>query len=146
MGDTIHQEALPLEAHCPIKALARRVHHILSMGGSEDTLICAFKESKTSVWQHVTAQNMVKTVRLHVKIHNLTNPKLDPDLIGAHSLRAGGAMALKLNGASDTTIMKLGRWSGLTFLMYIHTQIAHLSQGITTKMNKAIPFVNIAHF
>ena len=146
MGDTIHQEALPKEAHCPIKALARRIHHILAMGGSDDTLICAFKEKKSETWQHITAQNMVDTVRLHVKVHNLTHPRLDPVLIGAHSLRAGGAMALKLNGAPDTTIMKLGRWSGLTFLMYIHTQIAHLSQGITSQMNTTIPFVNIAHF
>ena len=39
-------------------------------------------------------------------------------------------MALKLTGADDTTIIKLGRWSGLTFLQYIHNQIAHLSANL----------------
>ena len=71
---------------------------------------------------------------------------IDPDLIGAHSLRAGGAMALKLQGVSDTIIMKQGRWSGLTFLMYIHNQIAHLSKGLSQKMSIDMEFVNIANF
>ncbi len=38
-----------------------------------------------------------------------------------HSLRAGGAMALKLAGASDSTIMRVGWWTSLTYLTYIHT-------------------------
>jgi len=54
-------------------------------------------------------------------------------VVGVHSLRAGGAMALKLNDYSDTTIQKLGHWSSLTFLQYIHNQIAHLSSGIAPK-------------
>ena len=146
MGDTIHQEALTKgQAHCPIRALARRVHHILSHGGTQDSLICAYKDNNNK-WDHISAQTMVHTVRYHVSMHNLSHPHIDLGIVGAHSLRAGGAMALKLNGANDTTIMKMGRWSGLTFLMYIHTQIGNLSRGITTQMDTEIPFVNIAHF
>ena len=40
---------------------------------------------------------------------NLYNKGIDQTLVGVHSLRAGGAMALKLNGESDTVIMKIGR-------------------------------------
>jgi hypothetical protein len=36
--------------------------------------------------------------------------------ISSHSLRAGGAMALKLSGSSDSTIMRVGRWTSLTYL------------------------------
>jgi len=32
----------------------------------------------------------------------------------SHSLRAGGAMAMKLSGASDSTIMRVGGWTSLT--------------------------------
>ena len=46
-------------------------------------------------------------------------------MVGAHSLRVGGAMAMKVNGVDTETIMKHGRWTGLTFMMYIHNQIAH---------------------
>jgi hypothetical protein len=65
-------------------------------------------------------------------------------LVGAHSLQAGGAMALKLHGFSDTTIMKMGRWTSLTFLQYIHMQIAHLAKDISEKMSMPLPFLNIA--
>ena len=53
-------------------------------------------------------------------------------------------MALKLQGASDTTIMKIGRWTSLTFLQYIHNQIAHLNKNISLQMSKRIKFQNIA--
>ena len=75
---------------------------------------------------------------------NLAKQAINPDLIGAHSLCAGGAMALKLHGYDDTTIMKMGRWTSLTFLQYIHNQIAHLSKDILKKMSIDLPFVNVA--
>ena len=55
-------------------------------------------------------------------------------------------MAMKLNGIDGETIMKHGRWTGLTFMMYIHNQIAHLSEDLSQKMSKALPFLNIANF
>jgi hypothetical protein len=48
--------------------------------------------------------------------------------VSSHSLRAGGAMALKLSGSSDSTIMRVGRWTSLTYLTYIHTQIEALTR------------------
>ena len=80
------------------------------------------------------------------RVLGLDKQGLDADLLGAHSLRAGGAMALKLMGVADTIIMKHGRWSGLTFLMYIHNQIAHLSCDLSQKMSIDMPFVNITNF
>ena len=38
----------------------------------------------------------------------------------------------------------MGRWSCDTFLMYIHTQIAHLGKDISKDMSKELPFLNIA--
>ena len=63
--------------------------------------------------------------------------------MGTHSLRAGGAMALKLNGVSDTTIKKSGRWTSMAFLQYLHNQIGHLSAGISRPMEKKVPFRNM---
>ena len=60
--------------------------------------------------------------------------------ISSHSLRAGGAMALKLCGASDSTIMRVGRWTSLTYLTYIHTQIGALTAGLAGKMTTAFTF------
>ena len=37
------------------------------------------------------------------------------DDVSSHSLRAGGAMAMHLNGAKPLDIMKQGRWKSYTF-------------------------------
>ena len=83
-------------------------------------------------------------VRESAKDLKLQEVAIDPDLLGSHSLRAGGAMSLKLHGFDDTTIMKMGRWTSLTFLQYIHNQIAHLSKDVSRKMSQPLPFLNIA--
>lgn len=42
------------------------------------------------------------------------------------------------------TIMKVGHWTTLTFLSYIHNQIAHLTAPISQAMATPIPFFNAA--
>ena len=147
MGETIHHEAItPSITECPIKALAYRVHHILSNGGNDNTLLCAYMDKDTNNFQNVMSSDIVNAVRKATATLQLNKHAIDPDLVGAHSLRAGGAMALKLGGATDIDIKKYGRWSSLTFTQYIHTQIGHLSKGMSTKMSHKIPFVNVAAF
>ncbi len=141
MGDTIHQEAVS-GPNCPVKALAYRVSHILSHGGSDDNLLCDYYDN--GKWDSIVSNDIIKGLQSAASLLNLSKVAIDPDLIGAHSLRAGGAVALRLHGYDDTTIMKFGRWTSTTFLMYIHNQIAHLSQGISQKMSRPLPFINIA--
>ena len=142
MGQTIHQEATGTP-DCPIQALAYRVHHILSSpNGSKNNYICDFYTDDQ--WCSITSSEIVKLVQAATRQLQLDNQAIDPDMVGSHSLRAGGAMALKLHGYDDTTIMKMGRWSGLTFLQYIHNQIAHLAKDISKKMSIPLPFVNIS--
>ena len=139
-GQTIHHESTgPTGA---VAALARRVHHILSNGGIEANLICAVCIEKK--WTSVESSHIVALVRLTAKSLKLHVQGIDPDLIGAHSLRAGGAMALKIWGFKDSTIRKFGRWSSDTWQMYIHSQICQLYEGVADKMSQHIPFKNIA--
>jgi hypothetical protein len=63
--------------------------------------------------------------------------------ISSHSLRVGGAMAMKLSGASDSTIMQVGRWSLLTYLTYIHLQIGALTAGLLRLMATQVRFQNV---
>ena len=88
--------------------------------------------------------NLITAIRTAIQTLKLENAGIDPDLVGVHSLQAGGTMFLQLQGESDTTIMKMRRWSGLTFLMYIHNQIGHLSKDLSSKMRRHVPFLNIA--
>ncbi len=146
MGQTVHLAAIPDIDDGPTQAIARRVKQILDDGGNENSLLCDYKLTPEGPWLAITPGEIIQTVREMVKSLNLHLQGIDPDLVGAHSLRAGGAVALKLSGFPDTTIMKQGRWSGLTFLMYIHNQIAHLSRDIAEKMSTELPFINIANF
>jgi hypothetical protein len=86
MGQTIHQEATGLDGG--VAALARRVHHILSNGGADTATICEIFDGKC--WSSVTSQDMVHTVRTAAQRLRLEQQGIDPDVIGAHSLRAGG--------------------------------------------------------
>ena len=141
MGQTIHQESSGPKGG--VAALARRIHHILTNGGNCDSLLCDFFPCRGTC-HSVTPTHLIRMLRTSVKALDLQKRGIDPDLVGVHSLRAGGAMALKLHGYNDTTIQKMGRWSSLTFLQYIHNQIAHLSHGVAAQMSVPLPFMNIA--
>ena len=57
---------------------------------------------------------MDRTMKQVAKLSGLATSKVSP-----HSLRAGGATALYVNGVSRETIMKLGRWKSDAALRYI---------------------------
>ena len=143
MGQVIHQQATNNPTDCPVQAVARRVHHILSNGGSSRNCICDYFEQSIG-WRDVQPAEIRSALHQAVIDLDLKSSGIDISLISLHSFRAGGAMALKLNGHNDTTIMKFGRWKSLTFLQYIHNQIAHISAGVSKSMSTELKFTNIA--
>jgi hypothetical protein len=120
MGETITHETIQNESHGPVTALARRVHHILDNGGNEETLLCDYLDDDGN-WTSVTASQMRSAVRASVKTLELHKNGIDPDLVGVHSLRAGGAMALKLQGVSDTHYQET-RTLDINDVLTIHPQ------------------------
>jgi hypothetical protein len=139
-GAVIHQEAVDT-VHCPVKCLARRVLHILSFSSEPSTPLSAYLYSGRI--RHVLASHINSAVKAAVRALQLHHCGFSADLVSSHSLRAGGAMAMKLNGEDRDTIRKHGRWSSDTFLMYIHEQIAAFSSGISKRMSRHIPFINL---
>jgi hypothetical protein len=63
----------------------------------------------------VTPHDISSTVKNTALILGLARYKIHPEDVSSHSLRAGGAMAIHLGGASATTIKISGRWSSDTF-------------------------------
>ena len=105
MGETISHEKLQNDCdHGTIVTTARRIHHILSNGGSEDNLLCDFLHNNEGTWQSIMSTEMRTAVQLGVTELGLQEHGIDPDLVGVHSLQAGSAMALKLQGVPETTI------------------------------------------
>ncbi len=138
-GAVIHHEAFrgPI---CPVAALARRVANLQS-GTNMCTLYTVYHASGRIstvldcdigivVWWGATYDGLM------TKGYTFTR-------ISSHSLRIGGAMAMKLSGASDSTIMRVGRWTSLTYLTYIHMQIRALTAGLAWCMSSAFTFQNV---
>jgi hypothetical protein len=69
---------------------------------------------------HVQPPYILFAVWRGAKLAKLTDSGYSLSRIGAHSLRASGAMALWLSGHGPEAIMKLGRWRTQTFLTSIH--------------------------
>jgi hypothetical protein len=137
-GATIHHTACGTW-FCPVQALARRVASILTQGCAPTTPL-----SFVSPGSHVTASNITALVHQAANDTNLVAQGYDLKRVSTHSLRASGAMALKIQGVADSLIMKIGRWTGLTFLTYIHSQIGALNTGLARRMAIRIHFINVA--
>jgi hypothetical protein len=125
---------------CPVAALAQRVANI-SVGPLTGTLNTVY--SGGTVISKVTDRDIGVAVRWGAIYDGLLLRGYTLNRISSHSLRAGGAMALKLSGASDSTIMRVGRWTSLTYLTYIQRQIGVLTAGLAWRMSKAFTFQNV---
>ncbi len=138
-GAVVHHDAIegPI---CPVAALARWIANIQQ--GPNKTPICwVYHASGSSSW--VTDQDIGRGVRWGATFDCLLTRGYTLDHISPHSLRAGGAMAMKLSGASDSMIMKVGWWTLLRYLTYIHSQIGMLTAGLAWRMSTAFTFQNM---
>ena len=142
-GQAIHHDCTGNQ-HSPVRSLARRVAHIMGNHGTPNSPIHTVHHPLYSRPRHVTANHINQVLKTAAEAIGLHHHGYQPSDVSSHSLRAGGAMALHLNGCDPTTIQKMGRWKSQTFLTYIHEQISAFSSGLSTKMSQAIPFTHIA--
>jgi hypothetical protein len=137
-GSTMHHTAHAGE-FCPIKALARRVHHLYTLDPTAPKLPL----SMVNIGSHISSNDITLAVRESVILSGLLNCGYNPTRVSAHSLRASGAMALRLNNVGEDLIKKLGRWSSSTWLTYIHSQISSLTAGLSERMTIHHVFYNV---
>jgi hypothetical protein len=137
-GATMHHTALP-SLFCPVKALANRVHHLFQMAPANPEIPISF----VGLGSHVTSSHITLAVRESVVLSGLLNSGYSPSRVSAHSLRASGAMALRLNDVGEDLIKKLGRWSSSTWLTYIHSQNSSLTAGLSKRMVVHHVFYNV---
>ena len=132
-GATLYHTATGGE-FCPVRSAARLLSAMNHMPPA--TSLGTFLDSDGQL-QRVTAQEIRDAVRHAARYDKLEEAGYDLCRIGSHSLRSGGATALKLAGYDEATIKKLGRWSTNTYLLYIQSQIANLTVGVATAMARA---------
>jgi integrase len=126
---------------CPVKSLAHRVHRLYTIDPVDATLPLSF----VNLGVHITSTHITRALREGVILAGLLNAGYNPTRVSAHSLRASGAMALRLNDVGEDLIKKLGRWSSSTWLTYIHSQISSLSAGLSERMTIHHVFYNVGN-
>ncbi len=139
-GAVVHHDAIggPI---CPVAALAHRVANIQQAKLKNCQINTVYSESgRRSL---VSDRDIGIAVQWGATCDCLLTRGYTLNRISSHSLRAGGAMAMKLSGASDSTIMQVGRWSSLTYLIYIHSQIGALTAGLSRLMATQVRFQNM---
>ena len=124
---------------CPVKAMARLMHE----GRHQPSHTKIGRYSSNHTWHSVTARHVRDLLRDGARQDNLVADGYDLSRIGTHSLRSGGAVALKLAGHDSDTIKKLGRWSSNTYLLYIQSQIAQLMVDVSATMMSGLRLHNL---
>ena len=107
----------------PVSCLERMIKRLLKINDDPEAPLCQYCDKCGRRWEfkQVTAPHILKAVKKEVRDKGLVNRGFDIDRVSTHSLRAGGAMAMILNGVSETVVKKRGRWGGATF----QTNILH---------------------
>ncbi len=139
-GAVVHHEAIGSPI-CPLTAMAHRVANIQQAKSVTCQLNAVYSESGRC--SQVSDRDIGIAVGWGATCDCLLTQGYTLNRISSHSLRAGGAMAMKLSGASDSTIMRVGRWSSLTYLTYIHLQIGALTAGLSKLMATQVRFQNV---
>jgi hypothetical protein len=108
-GDRISHSASGLLV-CPVRALARRVHHIMSHPQCSATDIISTYYSPHAHRPLALQPGDINTaIKITVRAIGLDKKGFPPNSVSSHSLRAGGAMAMHLNNIPSATIRKQGR-------------------------------------
>lgn len=138
-GAVVHHEAIG-GVVCPVAALARRIHNIRQ--GSQ-TCPISYVVHRNKQPTRVSDRDITTAVRWGATNDGLLDRGYTVSRVSSHSLRSGGAMALKLAGESSDTIMRVGRWTSNTYMTYIHAQIGTLAKGLAWRMSKHHTFHNV---
>lgn len=140
-GVCIHHSANGDPVLCPVKALARRYLHIIS---NTDKVDCELSAFFVDGIRHDLTDKMVRdSLKLAARRLNYEDRGIFEDQVDTHSLRAGGANALHLNGYSGREIQKMGRWRSDTFKEYITEGLNKFSEGMSKSMKKLFNYVNV---
>ena len=143
-GACIHHTAIEGDMWaCPVKALARRYTHIRQHTRNKNAFICTYFDK--AGMGSVTDNQIRFAVKFAAKSLQYDKRGIPINRVDTHSLRSGGACALKLAGHDDVEIRKMGRWAPKSnaFLEYIQQQLSTFSKGMAAGMSRIDTFTNV---
>ena len=104
-SQTLHQE-VHNTINWPIRAVIRRIKHIQAHTNDTNKIIGTYFATTFAPGKQDAPNQMNKAVKRAVKDLNLEVNGLRQAHVGSHSLHAGGATAMHLNGIDPITIKR----------------------------------------
>ena len=83
----------------------------------------------------IRASIVITLLRAECKRVGAARLRFAPEDVGTHSLRSGGATTMHIVDVPDRTLMAIGRWRLLGFMVYIQQQISSFSTGVSVHMS-----------
>jgi hypothetical protein len=117
-----------------VKAAIKIVKRLRQLGATDRTPIHQYLNSKQQT-RTLSASQCLTILRQFVE--NLPEKEvlgLSSSNIGNRSLRTTSAMAMALNGASDSEIQLYGRWKSLAFMDYLRPNVASFAAPMSRRM------------
>lgn len=140
-NQTLYHDASGDPLLCPVRAMAFLLHQL--RGLPDDTPLGSYRDGTNPLLARVRASDIRAMVRLGAVNDHLDAAGYDLSRIGSHSLRSGGAVRLKMAGADDGLIKKLGRWSSQTYERYIQPHIGPITRGLSARMAIPLRYWNV---
>jgi len=145
INKTITQERTNDPILCPVKRFAKRIQQIrLYKNTTLSTPINTVKIN--SHLYQISSKDNIDFLQKSVNSMDTALLGFEDHEIGTHSIRSGGAMAMKLAGIDDVTIQLLGRWKSNSFLKYIRKEVAQFTSSISNRMLENELFTHISNF
>lgn len=141
-GEVISQGRSGDPLNCPVKAVVRRVRHLLSHGAPQDTPLCAYYTTTTP--DYIRSRDITRALRTALTQFDPHTIDIRAGDIDARSLRSGGATALLCAGIDRDTTQLLGRWRSDAMLRYLHVQanpaMNHIARAMFQAPVSFLPF------
>ena len=133
-GENVSHFRSKSAAACPVKAGVDIFLRLRDQGCAPTTPISDYPSDHGL--RSVSASNIIAAIRAECLRVGAARLGFVPEDVGTHSLRSGGAMAMHLVEVPDRTLMAIGRWRSLRFMIYIQQQISSFSTGVSVKMSQ----------
>jgi hypothetical protein len=140
---------------CPVEAWSAVIHRIQrqfpEITNKGDLPVCSYKSGcETSTMRskghhEVSDERVRELLRSTCQIFDGVNQYgISAGEIGTRSIRSGAAMALAVQGGqSERSIMMLGRWKSLAFLVYIRPQVLEWAGDMSCRMANTTSFLDV---
>ena len=133
-GETVSHFQSESAAACSVKAGTNIFLRLCDQGCDPATPINCFPSDHGLC--SVSTSNIIAVIRAECLQMGEARLGFAPEDIEMHSLCSGGAMAMHLTDVPDRTLMAIGRWRSLGFMVYIQQQISSFGTGVSAKMSQ----------